>query len=277
MNLDKLIINVALTGIVPSKEQNPHLPLTPKEIVRDAERAHRLGASIVHIHARENDGNPSHRKEIYSDIIDGIRQRCDDLIITVSTSGRRTKDLSERMRVLELDGDRKPDMASLTLGSINFKEGYSLNPPESIIAMLESMRSSGIKPELEIFDTGMANYAKYLFKKDYLQGTYYCNLILGSMGTMSATPRNLIHLVDELPAYLIWAATGVGRFAFKTQCLSLSMGGHVRVGLEDGIYMDEYKRELATNEKLILRMRKVAEAIGREIATPGEVRSILNL
>ena len=275
MKHEKLIINAALTGIIPTKEQNPHVPLTPQEIAEDVKKVYDLGASIVHIHARDKDGNPFHKKEIYKEIIGRIREKCEDVIITVSTSGRRTKDLKDRMEVLELDGEFKPDMASLTLGSMNFKEDCTMNPPESIILFLDSMRSSGIKPELEIFDTGMANYAKYLFKRGYLQGTYYCNLLLGSLGTMPATPRNLIHLTDELPEKLIWGATGVGRFAFEIQCLSIAIGGHVRVGIEDSIYMDRDTLELATNEKLVLRIRTVAEAMGREIATPKEARKIL--
>lgn len=275
MKHEKLIINAALTGIIPTKEQNPHVPVTPQEIAEDVKKVYDLGASIVHIHARDKDGNPSHKKEIYKEIIGRIREKCEDVIITVSTSGRRTKDLKDRMEVLELDGEFKPNMASLTLGSMNFKEDCTMNPPESIILFLNSMRSSGIKPELEIFDTGMANYAKYLFKRGYLQGIYYCNLLLGSLGTMPATPGNLIHLADELPEKFIWGATGVGRFAFEIQCLSIAIGGHVRVGIEDSIYMDRNTLELATNEKLVLRIRTVAEAMGREIATPKEARKIL--
>lgn len=274
---EKLIINAALTGIVPTKEQNPHVPVSPEEIIKDAEIVYRLGASMVHIHARDSEGKPSHRKEIYREIIEGIRQRCGDIIIVASTTGRKTKDISQRMDVLGLRGDAKPDMASLTLGSLNFKEGNSLNSPDTILSLITSMKSAGIKPELEIFDTGMAHYAQYLYNKGHLEGTLYANLILGSVGTMAATPRNIVHLIGELPQWLVWGATGVGRFAFSTQCLAISMGGHVRVGLEDSFYMDQFKQELATNEKLVLRVRKVAEAIGRAIATPGEVRSLLAL
>lgn len=276
-NSEKVIINVALTGIVPTKEQNCSVPLSPAEIIDDAEKVYRLGASMVHIHARDSEGNPSHRKEIYREIIRGIRQRCDGIIVVASTSGRKTKDVYERIEVLCLDGDSKPDMASLTLGSLNFKEGYSLNPPETILSLITAMKSAGIIPELEIFDTGMAHYAQYLLKKGHIGGALYANLILGSAGTMAATPRNFIHLIGELPQGVVWAATGVGRYAFSTQCLSLAMGGHVRVGLEDSLYMDRNKQELATNESLVLRIRKVAEAMGREIAAPREVRQLLGL
>jgi 3-keto-5-aminohexanoate cleavage enzyme len=277
MNFSKLIMNVALTGIVPTKEKNPYLPITPKEIAADAKRVYDLGASIVHIHARDENGLPSHKKEIYKEIIERIREKCDALLITASTSGRRSRDIRERMEVLELEGACKPDMASITLGSLNFMEDYALNAPQAILSLLNTMNSSNIRPEIEIFDTGMANLAKYLFKKGHLKGTLYSNLILGSLGTMPATPKNLNHLIDELPESLIWGATGVGRFAFRIQSLSIAMGGHVRVGLEDSIYMDEDKREPATNEKLVLRAVKVAEAVGRDMATPLEVRALLGL
>lgn len=275
--MDKLIINAALTGIIPSKKENPNVPITPKEIAEDARRVYNLGASIVHIHARDKNGNPTHKKEVYKEIIERIREKCIDLIITVSTSGRKTKSVQERFEVLELDGDAKPDMASLTLGSVNFMHDCSINPPDVILSLLNSMQASAIKPELEIFDVGMANYAKYLFKKGHLNGNYYCNLLLGSIGTIPATPKNIFHLVDELPDHLIWGATGIGRFAFNVQCLAIASGGHVRVGLEDSIYMDKDKKELATNEKLVLRLKKIAEAMGREIAAPKETRKLLNL
>lgn len=277
MESNKIIINAALTGIIPTKEQNPHVPVTPEEIADDAKRVYDLGTSIVHIHARDKNGKPSHKKEIYKEIIEKIREKCGNMIITVSTSGRRVRNLEERIEVLELDGDSKPDMASLTLGSLNFQEDCSMNPPEAIISLLNTVKAAGIKPELEIFDTGMANYAKYLFKKGYLKGTHYVNLLLGSLGTIAATPKNLLHLIEELPEELVWGATGIGRFAFDVQCISTAIGGHVRIGIEDSIYMDKDKSELATNEKLVLRIKRVAEAMGREIAAPKEVRRILDL
>lgn len=277
MKSEKLIINAALTGIVPTKDQNPYVPLSPAEIAADAEKVCELGASMLHIHARDNDGKPTYRKEIYKEIIERIRDRCSDVIIAVSTSGRRTKELSHRMEVLELRGNVKPDMASLTLGSMNFPQEYSVNSPEAILGLLSKMKEAEIKPELEIFDTGMANYAKFLLRKKHLEGRCYGNLLLGSLGTMPAAPRNFVHLVDELPENLLWAATGVGQFAFDVQCLAIAAGGHVRVGIEDSIYMDKEKTELATNEKLVRRIRGVAESMGREVASPREVRTILNL
>jgi uncharacterized protein (DUF849 family)/GNAT superfamily N-acetyltransferase len=275
--LGKLIINAALTGVVPTKEQNPHIPLTPREIARDAKRVYELGASMVHIHVRDANGNHSHHKELYRETISRIRESCEDLIIVATTSGRRAKNVSERMGALELDAPYRPDMASLTLGSMNFPAEPSVNSPEDIGALLTQMQERGIRPELEIFEPGMANYSRFLVNRGLLTGRPYANIILGSLGTSSASPQNLMNIVEQLPEDTVWAATGVGRFSFGTQCLSMAMGGHVRVGLEDGLYMDGDKDELASNERLVARVRRVAEAMGREVARPKEVRRILGL
>lgn len=274
---NKLIINAALTGMVPTKSDNPYLPVTPEEIAAETRRVYELGASIVHIHARDKNGMPTHSKEVYGEIIDRIRQVCPDIIITVSTSGRGGRSLEERMGVLDLEGDYKPDMASLTLGSMNFMCDYSLNPPEVIRDLVRKMKERNIVPELEIFDTGMANYAKYLIRKGLLGERNYANLILGSLGSMPATGRNLVHLIGELPEETVWAGTGIGRFAFDIQCLAVALGGGVRVGLEDCLWMDMAKTEPATNLKLVERVVRVAEAMGRDIATAQEVRELLDL
>jgi 3-keto-5-aminohexanoate cleavage enzyme len=277
MPMSKVIINAALTGMVPTRDMNPHVPLTPSEIAADAERVYRLGASIVHVHARDGDGRPSGDREIYREIIRRIRDRCGDMVITVSLSGRRVRDPRKRMQVLELDGDAKPDMASLMMGSLNMGKDYSLNQHEVILLFLTSMEEAGVEPELECFDLGMIDYCAYLYERGYLRGGKYANLVLGSLGGLSASAKNLVHMVDALPDGILWGATGIGATAFSIQCMALAMGGHVRVGLEDCLYMDEEKKEVATNEKLVRRVRSAAHAMGREVAAPGEVRSLLGL
>jgi uncharacterized protein (DUF849 family) len=274
---NKLIINAALTGMVPTKGLTPHVPIMPEEIAQDAKRVCELGASIFHIHAREDSGDSTTSKERYAEIISRIRDACGDVIITVSTSGRKVKDMAQRAEALTLNGNVRPDMASLTLGSMNFMEEFTVNSMEMITYLLDAMKDAGIRPELEIFGSGMANYAKYLLRKELLPPNCYANIIMGSLGTVPASPRHLVNLVEDLPESFTWAATGVGRFAFEVQCLSIAMGGHVRVGVEDSIYMDPEKTELATNEKLVRRVRDVALAMGREVATPGEVRAALGL
>jgi 3-keto-5-aminohexanoate cleavage enzyme len=270
----KLIINAALTGIIPTRDQTPHVPITPAEIAREAKQVYDLGAGMVHIHARDKEGNPTSDKEVYREIILRIREKCEDMVIIVSTSGRRAKSLHERLAVIELDGDAKPDMASLTLGSLNFRNDVSITHPRDLLFMLQKITEAGLKPELEIFDAGMANYAMYLFDQKYLRGRHYANLILGSLGTMPANPKSLFHLVDGLPETCLWAATGIGRTAFQVQCLAIAAGGHVRVGIEDGIYLNRNK-ELATNAALVRRVQQVAEAMGREIMTAAECRALL--
>jgi len=277
MTRDKLIINVALTGMIPTRDMNHNVPLTPEEIAEDARRVCALGASMLHVHARDKDGNPSSSPELYREIIARIRENCGDVIITVSTSGRKEKSLERRMQVLSLDGDEKPDMASLTLGSMNFIDSYTLNTHEVILTLLEEMQARGIRPELEIFDSGMAHFTGYLVRKGHLKGTQYANLLLGSLGTIPATPKHLMSLVDDLPEGVVWAATGLGRFALPVQNLAIAMGGHVRVGLEDSIYLDYDREVLATNEALVRRVVDLAAAMGREVATPKEARTMLAL
>lgn len=277
MELGKLIINVALTGIIPDKRENPHLPVTPEEIARDCEQCFAAGARIFHVHAREADGRPTYRPEIYGEIISRVRERCPEAIICVSTSGRRFKEFHQRAAVLDLEGPLKPDMASLTLGSHNFPREASVNSPEMIQSLARRMQDRGIVPELEIFDLGMIDYAWYLIRKGMIREPFYFNLILGSLGTASATPYNLAAMVRALPPGACWAGGGLGRFQFYVNCLAIAMGGHVRVGLEDNLYLDPGKRQLATNPSLVARLVTVAQAMAREIATPEEAREILGL
>ena len=166
--MEKLIINAALTGMVPTKAANPHVPLTPVEIALDARRCYEAGAAIVHLHARDQDGRPSYQADFYREIIVAVKSKCPQLITCVSTSGRVFNAFQERAEVLDLDHDCKPDMASLTLGSMNFPQQPSVNAPDMIQQLAEKMLSMGIVPELEIFDLGMLDYAKYLIDKNIL-------------------------------------------------------------------------------------------------------------
>jgi 3-keto-5-aminohexanoate cleavage enzyme len=275
----KLILNLAGTGMVPTKAQNPALPVTPAEIAEDCARCRALGASIFHLHARDEQGQPTWRAEIYREIVLRLRARCPDAIICVSTSGRNFKELAQRAAVLDLDGDAKPDMASLTLGSLNFPTQASVNEPAMIRALAECMRERGIVPELEVFDFGMLDYAHYLIEHGVLQPPYYVNLLLGSLGTLSATPFNLAALVNALPRQpgATWAGAGIGRFQFFVNSLAITMGGHVRVGLEDNLYMDAEKRRPASNPALVERLVRLAEAAERPIASPAETRALIGL
>lgn len=273
----KLIINAAITGMVPTKADTPHVPCSPEEIVADVRRCHDAGAAIVHIHARDRDGKPTYRAEVYREIYAGIRQACPNILISGSCSGRVFNEFEQRSQALDPGNGLRPDLGSLTLGSFNFPTGPSANSPEMIQRLAQAMRDKGILPELEVFDFGMIDYAHYLLRKRVLHRPAYCNLLLGSQGTAAATALNLAAMVRALPEQTTWSATGVGRFQFQINCLAVAMGGHVRVGLEDAIYYDPEKTQLATNPGLIDRIVKVARAMGRDPASPEETRQIIGL
>jgi 3-keto-5-aminohexanoate cleavage enzyme len=276
---DKLIINVALTGMVPTRQDTPFVPLTPDEIAADVQRCFNAGASIFHLHARDECGEPTFQMEQYAHIIEAIRARCPGagLILCASTSGRVHNTWEARSQVLDLVAPCKPAMASLTLGSMNFPKQASINTPEMIVRLAQRMAERGIVPELEVFDMGMIDYSRYLIDKKVLAPPFYYNLLLGSLGTLTATPLNLAVLVNALPAGATWAATGIGRYQFPINALAVTMGGHVRVGLEDALYMDAAKRDLANNLRFVERIVHLARAVGREPATPDEARQLIGL
>lgn len=272
-----LVINACLTGMVPTKAANPHLPVSAEEIVADALAVVAAGASILHLHARESDGSPAWRPEAFAPIIAAIRRARPETIIGVTTSGRKVTELAQRAAVLELSGECRPDMASLTLGSLNFPNEASVNPPETIRRLAEIMRDKGIVPELEIFEPGMLNYAFYLARKGILPERCYVNFILGSLGTSPARVLDLANLAREVPPGWLWAGAGVGRYQLAMNTAALVMGGHVRVGLEDNLYYDAQKSRLATNRELVERLARLAGELGRPVATPAETRKLLNL
>jgi 3-keto-5-aminohexanoate cleavage enzyme len=272
-----LVINLALTGMVPHKKDNPNVPITTDEIAADAERCFQAGARIFHIHARGQDGQPVYHQEVFAEIIQKIKKNVPDAIICVTTSGRYHKSFQERSDVLNLDGNLKPDLASLTLGSLNFPKQASINEPEMIAKLATRMIERGIIPELEIFDFGMLDYAHYLIDRGILKPPFVFNLLLGSLGTLAATPLNLALLVERLPKNSFWSAAGIGRFQFSMNTLGAAMGGNVRTGLEDNLYMDGEKKEWASNEKLVQRITTYALALGRPIATLEETRQILRI
>jgi uncharacterized protein (DUF849 family) len=272
-----LIINAALTGMIPTKADNAAVPVTPDEIAEDARRCVEAGAAIVHLHARDAEGRPTSRKEVYAEIIQAVRERSPEVIVCVSTSGRTFKTLEERAEVLELEGDVKPDLASLTLGSLNFPQQASVTNPQMIHDLAERMNQRGIVPELEVFDFGMADYAKFLLERDVLRRPLVFNLLLGSLGTLSATAVNLATLAASLPEGSTWAGAGIGRFQFFVNSLAIAMGGHVRVGLEDNLWLDARKERPASNRELVERLAQLARALERKIATPDQARSMIGL
>lgn len=275
--MQKLIINLAPTGMIPTKEMTPHVSITPKEIIKDVKKCSKLGISMVHIHARDDNDYSAYSSDVFKEIIESIRRINKDLIICVSTSGRTFKKFKERSEVLNLKGKSKPDMASLTLSSLNFNRESSINSPEMIQKLAKKMMDVGIKPELEAFDVGMINYSKYLIKKQLIKPPYYFNLIFGNIACAQANPLNLGVMLSELPKNSIWSAAGVGDFQLKMNSFGIICGGGIRIGLEDNIWYDRARTKLATNYELVKRAVDIANSYGREIASPKEVREILEL
>lgn len=272
-----LILNLAPTGLVPTRQQSPHIPLSPSEIVADVARCVALGVSMVHLHARNPDGSASDDPARFAEIIQGIRANHPDLVIVTTTSGRRNPDVACRGATLTLCGDAKPDMASLTLGSMNFATEASLNAPATIMRLAEMMAENGIRPELEVFDLGMINYAKILIDKGVLKPPYYFNILVGNPGTAQATLLHLASLISDLPPQSVWSLAGIGRFQTRANALGVVMGDGVRVGLEDNLWFDDQRTILATNAQLVERVVAQASALGRPIASAQEVRQRLGL
>ena len=273
-----LIVNFTPTGMIPTKDMTPYVPISVEEIVEDVHRAVEIGVTMVHLHARDPvSGEPTYKAEIYEQMIAGIRSFSKDLIICVSLSGRTFKEFAQRSEVLQLDGDMKPDMGSLTLSSLNFNKIASLNSPEMIQALAREMLSKGIMPELEAFDSGMINYAIYLQKKKLLESPLYFNLILGNIACAQADILHAGLMVRDLPKNSYWALAGIGDSQLPMNSVAIAIGGGVRVGLEDNIYYDKKRTQLATNEDLLRRVHRIAETNERPVMTPKKLRKLLGL
>ena len=268
-------IVLAPTGMVPTRAMTPHVPLTPEEIADDVAAAARIGITSVHLHARDAAGEPTWEREIYARIIGAVREAAPDVVINVSTSGRTWSELEKRADALALDGDLKPDLASLTLSSLNFIGGASVNAPEVVRGLARIMRERGIVPELEIFDLGMVNFAHVLRKEGLLPGPVVANLFFGNVAGMQATLPEVGLAVERLPERTMWSGAGLGDFQLTAQSLAVAAGGGVRVGLEDGIWFDRARTRLATNPMLVERVHDLLAVHDRARMKPDELRAIL--
>lgn len=273
-----LIVNFTPTGMIPTKEMTPHVPIMVKEIIEDVQQAVDIGITMVHLHARdESTGKPTYKGEIYGRIIEGIRSFSKDLVICVSLSGRSFPEFEQRSEPLQLEGNAKPDMGSLTLSSLNFNRVASMNSPSMIQSLAKEMNSRGIVAELEAFDLGMINYAKYLEKKQLLESPHYCNLIIGNIASAQANLMHVGLMVRELPENTLGCVGGVGDAQLMMNSIAIASGLGVRVGLEDNIWFDPARTKLATNADLLKRIHDLREVNEREIMTPGKLRKLLNL
>lgn len=264
--------------MIPTKEMTPHVPIAPQEIIEDVHEASEIGISMVHLHARDlKTGEPTFRAEIYEEIIRGIRQIAPDLVICVSLSGRNWGEFEKRMEPLLLCEDCKPDMGSLTLSSLNFNKHASVNAPDMILSLAAKMKELGIKPELEAFDAGMVNYANYLVKKELITPPHYFNLILGNIACAQADILHAGIMVKDLPPDSFWSLGGIGESQLPMNSLSIAIGGGIRVGLEDNIWLNKNRTKLARNADLIRRVQTIAEANERPIMRPSTLRRLLEL
>lgn len=266
-----LIITAALVGAEVTRDDNPNLPITAEEIGQAAAEACEAGASIIHLHVRSPDGLPTQDIEAFRQAMASIRARC-DAIIQVSTGGAVGMTAEERLQPLYL----RPEMASLTAGSVNFGHGIFMNPWPLIELFARTMQELGVKPELEIFDAGMIANALQLRKMGLVAEPLHFNLVLGVPGALPALARNLVYLVDSLPPGATWSVAGIGRAQTAMAMMAMAMGGHVRVGFEDNVYY--HRGELArSNAQLVARVARLAAELGRPVATPTQAREMLGL
>jgi 3-keto-5-aminohexanoate cleavage enzyme len=268
----KVIVAAAVVGAEVTRAQSPHVPYTPAEIARAAVDAGRAGAAVVHLHARWPDGRPSQDPRHFREIVDRIRGAGSDVVVQVSTGGAVGMSLDERLGSL-VDG---AEMGTLNLGTMNFGDGVFLNPRPDIVTVAGRLRARGLVPECEVYDAGMLETLRWLVARGHLAPPYHVQLVLGVPGGMAATERNLRFLVEGLAPGEAWSAAGVGRAQLPMAELAVALGGHVRVGLEDNLYLS--KGVLARgSEELVSHAVSLARRAGREPATPAEARVILGV
>ena len=260
------------TGMVPQKSETKHIPITPEEIAEQVNLVSQVGITSVHLHARDDDGAPEYRRARFERTIELIKNSNPDLVICVTTSGRTVSEFEKRADVLDISDDLKPEMASLTPSSMNFAKSASLNAPDTVVKLAQRMFDRGIKPEFEIFDTGMINYAKYLISKGLAKPPYVFNILLGGIATAQSGLLELGLMVERLPQDSVWLGAGIGSAQLPANVLSLASGGGVRVGLEDNIYLDDSKKILATNFELVERVVNISASMGRSVMTPSVFR-----
>jgi len=269
--MEKLIITAALTGAEVTRENQPNLPLTPDEIAEAAYQCYLAGASIVHVHARDIDGNPTQSYDVYKEIKEKVESKC-SIIFQPSTGGAVWHGPDERLQPVEL----KPEMATLSAGTCNFGPDVFMNSEEYIEKFAMKMKELGVKPEIEVFERGMIENAKKLVKKGLVDAPLHFDFVLGVPGACPASIEDLLHMVRSIPEGSTWTVAGIGRHELPLATMGILLGGHVRVGFEDNVYYG--KGELAeSNAQLVERIVRIAKELGREIATPEEAREILKI
>ncbi|MBI2966717.1 MAG: 3-keto-5-aminohexanoate cleavage protein [Bacteroidetes bacterium] len=280
---NKIVITASLTGVLAKREQCPYIPYTPEEIALEGKRAVDAGASILHIHARNNDGSPAYDIETYRRIGEEVRKLCPAVIINYSTGAIA---LSKEERIHHIT-DLKPDMAALNMGSMNYaiyspknKQFYHdfvfQNSFSDIKFYLEKMKESGTLPEMEVFDNGHINNAMPLIDMGILQKPFVFSFVMGVLGGMQISTRNLLHQAASVPPGSHWQVIGIGRKQWQLIAAAITIDGNVRAGLEDNFYLPE--GEMAkSNGELIEATSKLVRMLGREVSSIDETRAMLNM
>ena len=272
--MDKLIINAAITGSRNLRDMAPYIPYTPEEIVQSSIECWRAGAAVVHIHVRDpQTGLGAQDPELFRQVVEPLREQT-DVIVNLTTSGiaGRNLPMEDRLKSLEL----KPDMASFDAGSINLGGGVFINPPDFLDLAAHEMKRLSVKPEIEVFDSGMIAAALAMKAQGKLQDPLYFQFVLGTPSGAAATPKSLLHLTEIIPRGSIWSVTGIGRSHLPMSMMALVMGGHIRLGMEDNLY---YERGVLarSNAQFVERIVRISGEYGREIASPDDARAILGL
>ena len=274
---NKVIITAALTGAVTKKELNEAIPLTPHDIAEDAYACWKAGASVVHLHMRDEDGNGTMDRERFAETIKFLRAHEDcDVVICATSSGTTTYKANEDARMEHFKTIPEIELGSYDAGSMNFGGAFLFdNNPQFLDKLGKTYLDYNVKPEIEIFDMGMLSNVEYHLKQGTLAGPQYYQLVLGVTGGMKATVENLVYLYNHLPAGSVWSAFGIGTGHMPIMYATLALGGNIRVGLEDNVYYS--KGVKATNVMLVERAVRAVEVFGKEVATSSEAREILGL
>ena len=268
---NKTIITCAMCGAETTRAQHPGLPVTPEEIAAAAEEAYRAGASIMHLHVRNDDGTPTSDVKVFKKAIDLIRKKC-DAVIEISTGGAVGMSPEERIAPVSL----KPDMASLDCGTINFGNDYIINTLPIIRQFAAEMNKHGVKPVLECFDVSQVQSSHILIKEGLLKPPYYYGFGMNVLGALNYSVKTMCYMIDQMPPESYYTVVGIGRTQLPAIYAAIASGGFIRVGFEDNIYYAK-GRLAKSNAELVERAARLAKEANLEIATPGEVRKILGL
>jgi uncharacterized protein (DUF849 family) len=270
---NKTIITIAPTGAWPKKKQNPNVPITPEEIAEDVYECYKAGAAVAHLHMRDDNEKGTMDKERFKKTVELIREKC-DIVLNLTTSG--DLDATDETRQAHLK-ELKPELASYDAGSMNWgNTSLFINHPKFLEELGITMKENGVKPEIEVFDSGMFYNAMYYLKKGVLEEPLHFQFVLGAPGGTAATVENLVYLKSLIPDNSTWSALGIGAGHLPILYTTLALGGHVRVGMEDNLKYS--KDELAeSNKQFVERAVRIIKEMNKEPATPDEARQILGL